>query len=340
MAQDIKPPQTSTDILMNEATTQPSDRAKRINSLHRSIDDISQEENRKRLQISNEIDTLTKQQKKLKTQINLQSDDFIHETAKSYDTVTKSLGETIQNLAIGVKKITADTARATTSAISQYGKAVSEDISINKTNTIAMSLAQATPIYGYFAAKFMETDVFKSATNKIKENIGGAVSSGLRAVGSKIGIGKKAKVGAIDESKIPSAQTGGYVKKGGLVNVHAGEIVAPIEKIQKDQRTHQKDLVEMFMDNLKEVSREKPWQEDLTENIKDMRAALIGSQDKMKIALQKTLTEHPVFSKLMLANEVFQTALVKPIRWLFAVRGGYGGEARKASRSTNVFERM
>jgi len=270
-----KPPGMSKDILMDETETKASDRPKRINSLHRSIEELSKEENRKRLQISTEIDALTKQQQKLTTQLNLENEEFVHDTAKAYGEITKGIGDTIKNLAVGVKNITTETAKATTNAINQYGKAISEDIGINKTNTIAMSLAQATPIYGYFAAKFMETDVFKNATAKIRENIGSAVSSGLRSIGSKIGIGKKRKE----------------------IGVHAGEIIAPMEEMQKEQRKTNKDLVTMFMENLEEVNAKKPWQEELNQNIKEMKEALIGSQDNMMLALKKTLREHPVFRR-------------------------------------------
>ena len=58
-----------TDLLTEGATTMASDRARRISSLHRSTDELVQEQNRKRLQISNEIDTLTKQQQKAAAQL-------------------------------------------------------------------------------------------------------------------------------------------------------------------------------------------------------------------------------------------------------------------------------
>ena len=336
------PRMRSADLLMDETTTLASDRAKRINSLHRSIDELQMEENRKRLQISTEIDSLTKKQQELSRTLQAETQDFASDTAKAYKDVNRGLSETISNLASGIKTITTETTKATTNAISQYGKAISEDVGINKQNTIAMSLAQATPIYGYFAAKFMETDVFKNAASKIREKLGSAVSSGMRAVGSKLRIGKSRnrEMGAMDASRIPSAQSGGYVEKGGLVNVHAGEIISPMQKIQESQQKHNKDFLERFFDNWKEAQEEKPWQEELTKNIKDMRAALIGTDSPFHIALRKTMLENPVMNKLLLANDIFQNALVKPIRWLFAVRGGYGGEARKAARSSNVFERM
>ena len=336
------PRMRSTDLLMDETTTLASDRAKRINSLHRSIDELQMEENRKRLQISTEIDSLTKKQQELSRTLQSETQDFASDTAKAYKDVNRGLSETISNLASGIKSITLETTKATTNAINQYGKAISEDVGINKQNTIAMSLAQATPIYGYFAAKFMETDVFKNAASKIREKLGSAVSSGMRAVGSKLRIGKSRnrEMGAMDASRIPSAQSGGYVEKGGLVNVHAGEIISPMQKIQESQQKHNKDFLERFFDNWKSAQEEKPWQEELTKNIKDMRAALIGTDSPFHIALKKTMLENPVMNKLLLANDIFQNALVKPIRWLFAVRGGYGGEARKAARSSNVFERM
>jgi len=50
-----------TKILEEGSSQLASDRAKRISSLHRSVDDLVQEQNKKRLQVSNEISSLTKE---------------------------------------------------------------------------------------------------------------------------------------------------------------------------------------------------------------------------------------------------------------------------------------
>jgi len=57
-----------------------------------------------------------------------------------------------------------------------------------------MALSRATPLFGYFAAKFMETDVFQEAGRRIKERIGDSVSEGLSKAGHSVaGIFKKGK---------------------------------------------------------------------------------------------------------------------------------------------------
>jgi len=128
----------------------------------------------------------------------------INQLSSSLTKVLSKLGDTVGALASGTKAITIGTALAAKDSISQYGKAISEDISINKQNTVAMALSRTTPLYGYFAAKFMETDVFRKASDRIRTEIGGALStvatkfkgamsSGALKVKSMIGgVGRKA----------------------------------------------------------------------------------------------------------------------------------------------------
>ena len=127
------------------------------------------------------------------------------------------LNQTIGALTTGVAKITADTARATASAVGQYGKAISEDISFNKKSVVAMALARTSPIYGYFVAKFMETNVWKQALAKMKTSIMQTMGAILRPF----------KGGAARGGTVPHAQTGGYIGQGGLAKVHAGETITP-----------------------------------------------------------------------------------------------------------------
>ena len=186
MAEKTKMP-SSTDLLMKGATNSASDRAKRINSLHQKVDKIVVEESRKTLQVSKEVDSLSKQKERLRRELDYARSDISIDMANDYGVVVKGLGRTIQQLSLGVKNITLSTAKATSSAVSQYGKAISEDISINKTNTVAMALAKTSPLFGYFAAKFMETDVFRGAAQKIREGLGTAVVSGMRRIGGLFG---------------------------------------------------------------------------------------------------------------------------------------------------------
>jgi len=147
--------------------------------------------------------------------------------------VLDKLSDTVNALKNGVRTVTTDTAKATKDAINDYGKAVSQDISFNKQSIVAMALARSTPIYGYFVAKFMETDVFKRAAERMKQSIG-------KAFGSLAGIfrrdGKKNKPTQEQfakhvKGKIPHMAKGGVVGKEGVAKLHAAEVVMPIEKL-------------------------------------------------------------------------------------------------------------
>ena len=160
----------------------------------------------------------------------------IEQVSKATSSVLRSLSAVIREVAVGTKKITIGTALATKEAIGQYGKAISEDISFNKQNIVATSLARATPLFGYFASKFMETDVFKSAATKIKSTLSDAISSvggkfkslfatGFERVKGLFGKGKRA------EEEVPKLQAGGVIGKAGLAEVHKAEVIMPIEKL-------------------------------------------------------------------------------------------------------------
>ena len=123
-----------TDLLMQQSKSTASDRAKRINSLHKHVDKIVVEQNRKNLQISKDTDTLSKQKERLRRELDYARSDISNELAQDYNKVVKGLGSTIQQMSIGMKNISVSSAQATTNAISQYGKAIGQDININKTN--------------------------------------------------------------------------------------------------------------------------------------------------------------------------------------------------------------
>jgi len=381
-----------TDLLNQGASDMAADRARRISSLHRSVDDLTQEQNRKRLQISTEVDALTKQQQKMTAQLEMERGDFTSETAQGYNTVLKGLGRTINSLATGVKTITVDTGKATTQAISQYGKAISEDISINKTNTIAMALSRATPLFGYFAAKFMETDVFQGAARKIKDKVGSAMSEGLSKAGHGIAnIFKKGKdivkeererepatVSDLEklqqtiEGAAPKLQEGGYIKQGGMVEVHAAEVVTPIDKLLKqideaksadiskkldktlslmsqnlvkletvvvERDEQQGSIVQTFIKEFQNVrdTKQEGHQKRLLRAILELKVGLIGMTSRMRIAWQRTLIQHPAFRNMLLFSDIMKSAIVSPIKFLFGVRGGYAGDVRGATQTHNVF---
>jgi len=337
----------------------------------------------------------------------------IAEVSGSVSKVLSKLGDTIGALTLGIKNITVSTARSTKEAVSQYGRAISEDISFNKRNIIAMSLSRATPLFGYFAAKFMETDVFKNMAQKIKEKIGGALStvatkfSGMvssawgRARDFVSGIASKAtsvfkrekekptkrpmtaesritsevneRLKAI-ESKIPKMQRGGLVERGGLAEVHAGEIVAPIDKVLDkldESRAFATEVVQSLVSSIHGMSRrgmkleayvatesqrrkgllrgflhayEQSWKRhEAPANVRMLRAMLelktsmIGETNRWRFIWQKMMYEHPVLRSAIFMLRGFRRAIEFPFRFMFRARGGYIGQLPS---SRNMFYNM
>lgn len=380
------------DLLQEGAVDMDSYRARRINSLHRSVDELVQEQNKKRLQISNEVNGLTKEQQKMMAQLEFERGEMSNDVAQGYSNVLKGLGRTINSLASGVKNITVDTGKATTQAIGQYGKAISEDININKTNTIAMALSRATPLFGYFAAKFMETDVFQDAASRIKGKIGDAMSQGLSKAGESVSnIFRKGKEVIAEEKErqpatvadlealkndmdLPHLQEGGYVREGGIVEVHAAEVVTPIDKLLKqldesknadiarrlnatmtlmsermnqmetvvvDREQSQKGFIQTFIQEFNSArdTKAESYQRRLLKAVLELKVGLIGMTSRIRIAWQRTLLQHPAFRNMLLFADVMKGAILSPIQFLFGARGGYAGKARRAQQTHNVFQK-
>lgn len=203
-------------------------------------------------QVSNVNRAISEMQKKVdqqltEAQVNIGDIEGVEKVQNSLSKVMREFSSTVSSIGTGFAKIAGDTARASTDTFKQYGKAISEDISYNKQNVVAMALSRTSPIFGYFAGKFMETDVFQSAKEKMKANLSdalGGVTAKLKQGWSSIFKRDAEKADrekpvrnynkitdAKQKDSIPKMQTGGYVEKSGLVSLHAGEIVAPIEKI-------------------------------------------------------------------------------------------------------------
>lgn len=358
------------DLLDDSAGS--SERAKRINSLSRTVGDIERQSNERKMDYSKEISSLTNEQRRMLQKLELQRDEFTTDTMQSYNTVVKGLGSTINRLATGIKYITTETAKATKDAIGQYARAVGEDISINKQNTVAMALSSASPIFGYFASKFMETDIFRSAADRIREKLGAAVSGGFSRLGRMVGIKKK-----YDDYDIPSMQRGGYVKKGGMIKVHAAEVVMPAEKvmqqidkakntaiarqmgttmadmsetletIQEDsERTVEKtgNIVETFLQEYQKVKDEQSEVggtiQHVVSELKEIKTAMFGMEDSWGLALERTLDKHPFFKGMYKVYKFFNATLPRAFRWIFGRRGKYAGDVAKASSGNNVYDRI
>jgi hypothetical protein len=187
-------------------------------------------------EVSNVSKTISNMQKKVDKKVKdtkrtLEDNQNIEEVHKSLNAVLSKLGDTIGALGKGITNITIATAKASKDAIGDYARAVGRDINYNKQNIVAMALSQSSPIFGYFAAKFMETDVFRKA----KERISSSFSNMFSAVFRKLRFGKKGKKKDQDEYELPHMARGGYVRRGGLAKLHSAEVVMPIDKFLKSQ---------------------------------------------------------------------------------------------------------
>ena len=224
----------------------------------------------------------------------IEDSEDIEKVQSSMIGVLKKLSETVGIFSTGIKKVTISSASATKDAISQYGKAVSEDISFNKQNVIAMALARSTPLFGYFAAKFMETDVFRSAAAKLREGFGNVLGSvatkfkeGFSGIIEKVKR-KKGKITKTDdvssineknltEAPIPKLQHGGYVSKGGLAQLHPAEVVMPIEKVLSNVD----DRLGMFESMINIYRKEQ------LKSIANMQTFVASQGEKQKVGLVK-----------------------------------------------------
>ncbi|MBY9000799.1 MAG: hypothetical protein KGD64_07800 [Candidatus Heimdallarchaeota archaeon] len=291
-------------------------------------------------------------------------------SAKEMNSVLSSFGKTITAFTSGIQNISISTAKATKDAIGDYGKAIGQDINYNKQNMVAMALSRTTPLFGYFAAKFMETDVFKKAKDKMKESI----ASTFKGIGSSIANIFKGKEKAHSDA-VPKMQRGGYVEKGGMVEVHPAEVVVPIEKIlariddsisvarevsEITQKSQMRSLAKMstfvsaerdkepvgmtkgFLRALREVQT----QYEEPSNVRMLRAVL-SIQDTLGATIgtwqqvwTKMLVEHPTFRQLAFTMKSLGTVFGAPFKAmgvLFKQRGGYTSHV---SKSGNPFEQI
>jgi len=317
-------------------------------------------ENQRVKGISDVAKTVNQMQKNVDTEI-MRTETYIEERKdiqeiqSSMNGVLRKLGETISALTAGVKNVTSSAAIATKDAISQYGRAIGEDIHLKKQNIVAMALARSTPIFGYFAAKFMETDVFKKAASKMREQVGKAFS-GVASFFRRGGASK-------ENGSIPHMQHGGYVERGGLAQLHPAEVVMPIDEIlnridenmsvtkqlaivarksqlqalgsmstyvQIAEKKQRVGLVKGFLRAYAEVNSQY-----LEPDSKRQLRALLAIQDALGAQIgtwrqvwQKMLVEHPLFRNIMFIGRTLTKAVslisgVKILYQMWKVRGSY-----------------
>jgi len=312
------------------------------------------------------------------------------EIEKSLTKVLDALSGTMKNIGKSFARIATSTTRAVISSISQYSKAITQDISIHKESFLAMTLARSTPIFGYFVAKFMETDLFKRMRERLSEslsNVFGAITLKAREKIQEFLARKKKEPKEITTAKptkekkaivlpekaakeIPKLQKGGYVEKGGLVRVHPGEIVAPIDKVLKKvdesigatkhlvnltkaaqirsmarmnvyvgkiQRVQKESILKGFIRAASEVHR----QFEEPANMRMLRAVL-AIQDTLGATVgtwpqiwQKMLVTHPTFRNLMFSLKVIRDVTAIPFKLAYEFVRERGGYQRDLSRNRN-----
>lgn len=208
-----------------------------------SITQPADSKNERISEISNVNRTISNMQKQVESQLvdtekDLRDSDAIQSVQHSLTKVLSKLSSTVGEIGKGFSSIALTTAQTGKEAIKDYGRAISQEFAIDKQKFVAMTLARSTPIYGYFISKFMETNVWKNATEKLKTNIssalsnvGGALKDFIKIPFSKRKYSSTRKDADFKDTKVPKMQRGGYVEKAGLAKVHAAEVVMPIEKV-------------------------------------------------------------------------------------------------------------
>jgi hypothetical protein len=340
-------------------------------------------------EVSNVSRTIANMQKKVDQQLREAESkagetESIQEVQNSMIKVMDSLAKTVSSIGRGFGNVAAGTAKASTDALKQYGDAISKDISFNKQNIVAMALSRSTPVFGYFAAKFMETDVFKNAAARMKANIaetlGGVTTKFKEGVGSLFSkvrkSGRKERpIKTVNEGRegVPKMQKGGYVEKGGLVQLHAAEVVMPIEKILHridesisttkelasiSKQAQLKTLAKMgtYVEGVDKIEKVgifkgfiKAMNDVQTRHLqpanKRMLRAVLSIQDAMGAQVgtmqqvwQKMLVEHPTFRNIMFSLRGLKAVLGTPIDLVYQIVKSRGGYAAQLSRSKNPMQ--
>jgi len=369
---DAKIPPNTKEML-DQTTQEGVQRSRRISSLSNKIIEMEKQTKLDSNKMSDEISKISKKQRAVREEMKDVKNSTIPEIeamAPEVNKILTGISGAVGSLAVGMKRITLDTASSAKNVVGQYGKAISEDISINRENMMAMSLAKATPLFGYFAAKFMQTDVFKSAATKIKHTLGSAISSvGTKARGL---VSKRVK------EKTPKMQVGGYVEKGGLAEVHPAEIIAPIDKVLSkftEQQKGKESVQEQTLTTLKDLStnmktygsyfqKEKmqrkglikdyvsglwkgkygrSWEFRMLVATEKLSEAISGTPTRFKLAWETIMWKHPIFRKLVgLVRGLWSTSKMfgRMVRWpfklLFGAKGKYVKDIRQATATNSA----
>ncbi|MCK5609552.1 hypothetical protein KAR91_47195, partial [Candidatus Pacearchaeota archaeon] len=409
-----------------------ADMEKKFSSVESTSQKVSSLTNKNIGKISTEMSGIKRQVGKQQATISsVANQRGIKDYQQGVNNTMRKMGVTLDHLAAGVKKVTVETGRVTKESLGQYSKAISEDISINKQNTVAMAMAKSSPLFGYFASKFMETDIYQGFAGRIKDKFSAAaneVGTMLKSVGRgtfeklkdmRFSFGRGQKVEYSEESqramgrvrpsirgmgeklrdrneqrgidpgdkerkrirsKLPHFAEGGVVKKSGRAVVHKGEVITDIDDFfkrmderlvesasstkisaqalemltimskkraeeetyigdfKKSRQGFVKDFIQAYKKG-KDVEG-KTLEQRMARSILELKVALIGQTDRMKLAWQDTLMKHPTLRNIITIGQGFKAMFDMPFRLLFSARGGYIGRIKAATRSKNVFSQI
>jgi len=259
---DIKdlPPEDAAKKESEKRASQISSMAATLSKIQRqSVDDRSKA---KTLVLKEQLSTVRGMERVLSS-----VDTSIRNIAKASANIAQISKVVTFETARGVKKITVGSIKSIQESASQYTKAISEDINWNKQNMMVGAMGRISPVVGFFVAKLMNTEIMKNMVSKIKEKLNLALSSVANRFKQVAGAGwektkdlfssmankvfkkgvvrtkilsdkerdKKEKKTLVEKAKeakvIPHLQEGGFVSKEGVVKVHAGEVVQPVDKV-------------------------------------------------------------------------------------------------------------
>lgn len=276
-------------------------------------------------------------------------------------TTNKVLGKlagAVEAATSSIEKVASNAVRYTKETLDQYSKQIGQDISVNKKNLMALSITQASPVFGYFVSKFFETEAFQNTMKKIKDGFITAIRSvvdKLRGIitgtwgGLKRVVGLKKKE-SFDE-KIPKMAKGGYVSKGGLTRLHAAEVVMPIDKLldRIDEKYEDKFNTMFKKFNIQQTDRvsksvqkldtsNRIYNREILESLVEIRVALAGYtkgfREWMSNIFQNFLLKHPAIRFLYSMGGWFMGKARGLINFPFTRRGGY---KKFLSKDPNAF---
>jgi hypothetical protein len=200
----------------------------------------------------------------------------------------------------------------TKETLQNYKNILQRELNISAPNTVAMALSRATPIFGYFAAKFMETGVFRKFSDAIKNKL----SDAANVVGNKFKSIFRAGEHSRRDTRIPKLQKGGYVAKTGLAQVHAAEVVVPVQKLFREFNTMFRKSFRPMLGELGAIREQLAMISEPTDE--EGPFGIYGMMRSM-------FREVPVFKTFVKVADWMS----KPLKWLFSTQSKYKAKVPK-----------